>query len=274
MFMKINDDNNDNYISKLHFYETKNHAIINKNSKGLLIVTKGSIIWQAPASTNQLNENDIIYLKQGTYALQSKEKESELLWIPLNDNFLRDYLNKYGDILSEIKRCDESLSDVIKFTNTPLLLETCHSLLSFLTHDCPETLINLRLSELMLLLSYSDKGSELMSNLRQLSNRQAERLQIFMENNYLKEWKLNEFSKEFGMGLTTFKELFNSVYATSPRAWISEKRIMYAHQLLINTDMSIVEISMEAGFSSQSYFTQSYRKRFGYTPSRSRNTSD
>ena len=100
MFMKINDDNNDNYISKLHFYETKNHAIINKNSKGLLIVTKGSIIWQAPASTNQLNENDIIYLKQGTYALQSKEKESELLWIPLNDNFLRDYLNKYGDILN------------------------------------------------------------------------------------------------------------------------------------------------------------------------------
>ncbi|ENR5394601.1 helix-turn-helix domain-containing protein, partial [Providencia rettgeri] len=47
-------------------------------------------------------------------------------------------------------------------------------------------------------------------------------------------------------------------------------RIMYAHQLLINTTMSIVEISMEAGFSSQSYFTQTYRKRFGYTPSRSR----
>ncbi|MEX6396601.1 AraC family transcriptional regulator [Providencia hangzhouensis] len=23
---------------------------------------------------------------------------------------------------------------------------------------------------------------------------------------------------------------------------------------------------MEAGFSSQSYFTQTYRKRFGYTP--------
>lgn len=77
--MKINDDKNDNYISKLHFYETNNHAIINKSSKGLLIVTKGSIIWQAPASTTQVNENDIIYLKQGTYALQSKEKESELL---------------------------------------------------------------------------------------------------------------------------------------------------------------------------------------------------
>ncbi|WP_265715986.1 helix-turn-helix domain-containing protein, partial [Providencia rustigianii] len=56
-------------------------------------------------------------------------------------------------------------------------------------------------------------------------------------------------------------------------SWISEKRIMYAHQLLINTSMSIVEVSMEAGFSSQSYFTQSYHKRFGYTPSRVRKIS-
>ncbi|HHW1837544.1 TPA: T3SS regulon transcriptional activator ExsA, partial [Pseudomonas aeruginosa] len=79
---------------------------------------------------------------------------------------------------------------------------------------------------------------------------------------------------EFGMGLTTFKELFGSVYGVSPRAWISERRILYAHQLLLNSDMSIVDIAMEAGFSSQSYFTQSYRRRFGCTPSRSRQGKD
>lgn len=272
--MKKNNETNDSRISKMQYSEAKNHTIIDKDCKGLIIVTKGSVLWQAPASTTLINENEIIYVKQGTYALQSKSKESELLWIPLKDNFLRDFLNRYGSLLSEIKRQYDNILDVIRFESSSLLLETCSSLHAFLAQDYPETLIDLRISELMLLLSHSDKGPELMSNLRQLSNRQAERLQVFMENNYLKEWKLNEFSKEFGMGLTTFKELFNAVYATSPRAWISEKRIMFAHQLLINTDMSIVEISMEAGFSSQSYFTQSYRKRFGYTPSRSRGNID
>ena len=72
------------------------------------------------------------------------------------------------------------------------------------------------------------------------------------------------------MGLTSFKELFGSVYGVSPRAWISERRILYAHHLLLNSEMSIVDIAMESGFSSQSYFTQSYRRRFGCTPSRSR----
>nr|WP_269210565.1 helix-turn-helix domain-containing protein [Photorhabdus temperata] len=46
--------------------------------------------------------------------------------------------------------------------------------------------------------------------------------------------------------------------------------MLYAHQLLLNSEMSIVDISMEAGFSSQSYFTQSYRRRFDCTPSRAR----
>ncbi len=49
------------------------------------------------------------------------------------------------------------------------------------------------------------------------------------------------------MGLTTFKELFGTVYGISPRAWISERRILYAHQLLLNGKMSIVDIAMEAG---------------------------
>ena len=73
------------------------------------------------------------------------------------------------------------------------------------------------------------------------------------------------------MGLTTFKELFGSVYGTSPRAWISERRLLFSHQLLLNTQMSIVDVSQwKQGFSSQSYFTQSYRKRFGFTPSKAR----
>ena len=109
-----------------------------------------------------------------------------------------------------------------------------------------------------------------MAVLRQQGNRHVERLQAFMETHYLQEWRLSEFAREFGMGLTTFKELFGSVYGVSPRAWISERRILYAHHLLLNTEMSIVDIAMESGFSSQSYFTQSYRRRFACTPSRSR----
>lgn len=248
------------------------YSIIDQPTKGLIIIEKGSLIWESPTSIETLHCGDILYHKQGSYALKSTDDESdcEFLWISLEDQFLREFINLYGSQLSEIERTETNSYDVIRFTTSTLIDELKNSFKAIVDQQYPRLLVTLRISEFLLLLSYSEQGSKLLANLRQLSNRQAERLQNFMENNFLKEWKLADFAKTFGMGLTTFKELFNAVYSTSPRSWISEKRIMYAHQLLVNTQMSIVEISMEAGFSSQSYFTQSYRKRFGYTPSKSR----
>ncbi len=177
-------------------------------------------------------------------------------------------------LLSEVERCDEPVPGIIAFAATPLLAGCVKGLKELLVHEHPPMLACLKIEELLMLFAFSPQGPLLMSVLRQLSNRHVERLQLFMEKHYLNEWKLSDFSREFGMGLTTFKELFGSVYGVSPRAWISERRILYAHQLLLNSDMSIVDIAMEAGFSSQSYFTQSYRRRFGCTPSRSRQGKD
>ncbi|ELX8378442.1 helix-turn-helix transcriptional regulator [Providencia vermicola] len=270
----MQNDNNvtDCRIKRTAINKNSSYSIIERPTKGLLIIEKGTLIWESPTTIEMLHPGDILYHQQGSYALKTLDYESEceFLSISLEDQFLREFMNHYGSQLSEIERSDNSSHDVIKFTTSAIIDDLKNSFKNLIKQQCPPLLESLRISEFLLLLSYSEQGSQLLSNLRQLTNRQAERLQNFMENNFLKEWKLAEFAKTFGMGLTTFKELFNTVYSTSPRSWISEKRIMYAHQLLINTQMSIVEISMEAGFSSQSYFTQSYRKRFGFTPSKSR----
>lgn len=270
--MQIKSNSNQQVIKRMSIDKDMPHTIIDLATKGLIIVEKGNLLLETPANVQVLNEGDILYHKQGSYSFQTSDLATncQLLWIALDDNFLREFITVHGSKLSEIERFEDTSSDIIKFTSYPLIDDIKNSLNTFIDHEYPEVVVSLRVSELLLLLSYSEQGSVLLSNFKQLSNRQAARLQLFMENNYLKEWKLSEFARTFGMGLTTFKELFNTVYATSPRSWISEKRIMYAHQLLVNTSMSIVEISMEAGFSSQSYFTQTYRKRFGYTPSRSR----
>lgn len=273
--MKGMNNLNHQTINKIRIDKNNPHSILDMTSKGIIIIEKGSLLLETPAAAKTLNEGDILYHKQGSYSFQITDSniDCEFIWLPLEDQFLREFINQHGSQLSEIERIENDPSDVIKFSTCALIRDIKNSFNSFAHNLFPEVIVNLRISELLLLLSYGEQGPRLLSNFRQLSNRQAERLQSFMEHNYLKEWKLSDFAKTFGMGLTTFKELFNTVYSTSPRSWISEKRIMYAHQLLVNTAMSIVEVSMEAGFSSQSYFTQSYRKRFGYTPSRSRVTA-
>ncbi|MBS9422201.1 helix-turn-helix transcriptional regulator [Photorhabdus caribbeanensis] len=244
--------------------------VIEHPQEGIYILLEGEMTWQDSTNTYDISHNELLFVRRGSYAAKTRSDTCKLLWLPLSTTFLHGFLQRFGTLLSEVERHNMPTPELIAFTSSPLLSQSINGLVDLLAHDYPAALGQLRTEELLLLMAFGEQGSLLMSVLRQLSNRQVERLQSFMENHYLKEWKLSEFAKEFGMGLTTFKELFRSVYGISPRAWISERRILYAHQLLLNSEMSIVDISMEAGFSSQSYFTQSYRRRFNCTPSRAR----
>ncbi|MGL5073637.1 helix-turn-helix transcriptional regulator [Aeromonas salmonicida] len=248
--------------------------VIEHSQEGIYILLEGSMTWQDCTDTYELSPNELLFVRRGNYAVCTGDSSCSLLWLPLSNTFLQGFLQRFGSLLSEIARLEGMAPTLLPFHSSPLLTQCTQGLRGLTEHEHPPALAQLRTEELLFLLAFGEHGPQLMSILRQLSNRQVERLQQFMEKHYLMEWKLSEFAKEFGMGLTTFKELFGSIYGVSPRAWISERRILFAHQLLLNSEMSIVDIAMEAGFSSQSYFTQSYRRRFGCTPSRARHGTD
>ncbi|ELY1971939.1 helix-turn-helix transcriptional regulator [Aeromonas salmonicida] len=248
--------------------------VIEHPQKGIYILLEGSMKWQDCTDTYELSPNELLFVRPGNYAVCTGDGPCRLLWLPLPNSFLQGFLQRFGSLLSEVPRLEGMAPTLLPFHSSPLLTQCIQGLLGLTEYEHPPALAQLRTEELLFLLAFGEQGPQLMSILRQLSNRQVERLQQFMEKHYLMEWKLSEFAKEFGMGLTTFKELFGSIYGVSPRAWISERRILFAHQLLLNSEMSIVDIAMEAGFSSQSYFTQSYRRRFGCTPSRARHGTD
>jgi AraC-like DNA-binding protein len=237
---------------------------------GIYVVVDGGVVVRDSNADFFLAPGELLFIRRGTYVVGAGERESHVLWIPLSSRFLQDFVRRYGSLLSGIERCEQTCGSAIAFSHTPLLTDCVESLKRLMVHEYPPMLAMLRAEELLMLLMFSPQGPLLMSVLRQKGNRHVERLQTFMEQNYLKEWRLEEFAREFGVSLTVFKELFHSVYAKSPRTWISEQRISYAHHLLLNSEGSIVEVAMESGFSSQSYFTQCYRRHFGCTPSRAR----
>ena len=177
-------------------------------------------------------------------------------------------------LLDFIKQIEKELGKKAKRNYMPLqkgdVKQTLSSMRTLESQSSPDVIMRLKYEEMLILLLHGERGENLYALLSKLTDNISERLRRFMELHYLKEWKLTDYAQEFGASLTTFKELFNEHYGVSPRAWISERRLLHAHKLLLTSQMSMVDIAMEAGFSSQSYFTQSYRRRFGTTPSRAR----
>ena len=59
---------------------------------------------------------------------------------------------------------------------------------------------------------------------------------------------------------------FTRYAGLSPIQYLNRRRLEIACHLLESSNHSISDISSLTGFSSQSYFTQTFRKAFGMTP--------
>lgn len=49
-------------------------------------------------------------------------------------------------------------------------------------------------------------------------------------------------------------------------SYISAQRMNYASKLLLNTNLSVIQIANETGYNNHSFFTQKFREYFGVTP--------
>lgn len=60
---------------------------------------------------------------------------------------------------------------------------------------------------------------------------------------------------------------FKKYLLQTPTEWINEQRLIYSASLLLHTEQSILEISLECGFHNLSHFNHLFKAFFGITPS-------
>lgn len=69
-----------------------------------------------------------------------------------------------------------------------------------------------------------------------------------------------------GMSLSTFKRAFGEVTGTSPIEYLLQVRLARACHLLRETDATVTEAALAAGFGDSNYFARQFRARLGATP--------
>ncbi len=84
--------------------------------------------------------------------------------------------------------------------------------------------------------------------------------------------KMPEISRIIGASTTKIRTIFKRAYGDSIYAYHLKKRMEKAHTLLVDTNLPINEIVEECGFKSFSYFSRTFKKIYGKTPSQVRNS--
>ena len=100
-----------------------------------------------------------------------------------------------------------------------------------------------------------------------------ERIKImmnFIQKNYRKKLTLEDIAASASISTRECTRCFARSLKLSPIGYLTLFRVRTASHRLLETDISIIEISEECGFSSPSYFSKVFKDYFGCTPNQYR----
>lgn len=124
--------------------------------------------------------------------------------------------------------------------------------------------INEKLSSLLTLLmeeSWQPEGSDASKKRLELSN-----IKAFLDGHYAEKVSLNDLAEHFFINKSYLARIFKETYGTTINSYILAQRITKAKQYLRFTAMSVEEIGDAVGIHDVNYFSRSFRKVEGISP--------
>ncbi len=80
-------------------------------------------------------------------------------------------------------------------------------------------------------------------------------------------------ARDVGLSPRQLERLFRRYLSRSPKRYYMELRLAKARNLLMQTDMSVINVALACGFASPSHFSKCYRALYKTTPYRERGAS-
>lgn len=102
---------------------------------------------------------------------------------------------------------------------------------------------------------------------------ECEKAKAYMENHFREPITLDRLAELTHWDKFYFSHQFSAAYGISPINYLLKQRVEHSRQLLETTDYSITQIAEASGFSSQNYFSQTFKKSTGMSPREYRKTA-
>lgn len=202
------------------------------SSNNLIIVSPGS-----EHTEQSLDANPLEYIALGVEGITFSSAGNP------NTQVIHNY-SKDSDILTLLKLILHEAQSALE--DSPLI---CQNLLDILLIHI------LRYHKLISVPNNSTKMTKACSQIK-----------YYLDANYSDTITLDLLAKKAHMNKYYIAHAFTQYTGMSPINYLNAKRIQVSKKLLIDTDYSIAQIASSIGFSSQSYFSQVFKKLTHVTP--------
>jgi AraC-like DNA-binding protein len=89
----------------------------------------------------------------------------------------------------------------------------------------------------------------------------------YLRHNCTRALDLDEVAERFGYSPRNFRRVFRDATATSPHDYLVKLRLCRAMRALRASDASVTDVALASGFNDGNYFSSTFRKQTGMSPS-------
>lgn len=237
----------------------------------IVFVLQGHKYLHFEEHTHMAEPGQLVIIKRGIYAMSEFVPDGlnyEALLIFFSDDFARKFLHTHQLTKNE---SPETATHLIVPSNE-LLNGFKTQFMGYFGKTMPamESILSLKLQELMLLLLAGSQGEQVLAFLQNIAFGQPLDLDFIVRKHLLQPLTLEELAKLSGRSLASFKRDFQQRYNSSPKKWINEQRLEHARLLLQHSNNNVSEVAMECGFENIPHFIKIFKQRFGFTPNSNR----
>jgi len=101
---------------------------------------------------------------------------------------------------------------------------------------------------------------------RGLPPRMLQRIRDYIDNHLDHRLNVDELATQLGISPSHFARSFGRSVGTTPHDYVMRRRLLRAQELLAQSDLSLVEIALRAGFADQSHFSRRFHQFMGLPP--------
>ena len=145
-------------------------------------------------------------------------------------------------------------------------------MLKLIANDRGEDLANAVADQLIYSSIRTDQDTQRLSVPTRIGVRHPKLSQVIqmMEQNIEEPISPSILARDVGMSTRQLERLFRRYLNRSPKRYYMELRLQKARNLLMQTDMSVINVALACGFASPSHFSKCYRAHYNTTPYRER----
>lgn len=264
-FQVYNHDLNLDEAGKQSFYPNQKYEYKVYQNFVLHYVSSGKGFLTIDGEKYQLSANQGFILRRGreVYYYASNQDPWSYYWIGLSGKHFADYLER-----STIKN-----ANVIDFIEDSELKSAIKDICDLaLTNKKPRN-GDLKIKQHIYRALHAiceEYPNELYNHSEPIQRQYAEIAYEYINSNFNKDITVSEVADYIGISRSYLYRLFNKRYNESPQNLLMSRRIDLARHLLVETSMTIGEISQMVGYEDQLLFSKNFKKKTEFNPTQYR----